>query len=63
VGLPHTLFEADIAGAGGLGGYDVSRDGERFLVVKHSGTVQDELAVVLGWTATFRQPAGAEVKR
>ncbi len=49
VSVPQELFEMPFAQGGGLGGtyYDVSPDGERFLVVSDRSTT--EFTVILNW--------------
>jgi len=62
-GRPRLLFEGDIAGGPATPGYDVSANGQRFLVVRgRGGSGADELAVVLNWPEDIRRAASAGKK-
>lgn len=58
IGTPHVLFEAPVdnpatAFAGSY--YDVSADGQRFLVSRVTGNDSDSIAVVLNWTGLLTE--------
>jgi len=57
-GVPHVLFDGAFApGQPGLPGYDVSVDGQRFLMIKAGDTeaVQRPIHVVLNWFDELRR--------
>jgi serine/threonine-protein kinase len=61
-GRPSRVLEdASYSGGGGRGGgrtYDVSPDGQRFLMVKSSGAISaPELVVVMNWFEELRRLA------
>lgn len=62
-GAPARLFEGHyyFGGASSLGRtYDVSRDGQRFLMIKQDAARATSLAVVLNWTEELRRLAPAK---
>jgi Tol biopolymer transport system component len=51
-GVPHQLFRI----AGGITGYDIQPDGQRFLIVTPSTTLPDNpITVVMNWWAELKQ--------
>jgi len=56
--LPRVLFEGDYVGAGGRS-YDVSPDGQRFLLLKSSAdpSRQTQLNVVTNWFEEVKRKA------
>jgi len=62
LGAPITLFRGDYVGganAQSLGGYDVTPDGERFLMVRRvPGTDARSIAVVTNWIQELEQEVG-----
>jgi serine/threonine-protein kinase len=57
VGTPHQLFAGNYALGGTRVGYDVARDGRRFLVIKRSGAKVDpsRFNVVLNWQEELKR--------
>jgi len=56
VGVPHRLFQLKTEFPTDLAAYDVSPDGQRFLVlIRHRDTQDAPITVVLNWWAELRQ--------
>ena len=54
-GVPHALFQAQLAGLNGAQSYDVSADGQRFLIASQApNTVDAPITVVLNWWAGLK---------
>lgn len=59
-GVPRYLFEGPyVLEVAGNANYDVSPDGEKFLMVRQEASSPDRLHVVLGWNALLARRAGA----
>jgi serine/threonine-protein kinase len=58
-GTPRPLFgdvyDRDTGGVGGIANYDVTADGERFVMVRRDASAQAELVVVLNWAEELRR--------
>jgi serine/threonine-protein kinase len=58
-GTPRPLFadtyERDGGGGGGIANYDVTPDGERFVMVRRDAPTQGEVVVVLNWVEELRR--------
>ncbi|MEX0880601.1 MAG: hypothetical protein WD451_12860 [Thermoanaerobaculia bacterium] len=59
-GKPRPLFEGNYAmgPVAGFTNYDVTRDGQRFLMVKSEGSAPTQLNVVLNWFEELKRRAG-----
>ena len=49
VGRPVVLFEGKFDRGGGVAGYDVSADGQTFIMTRSEHTPRTEIRVVIGW--------------
>jgi Tol biopolymer transport system component len=59
-GKPRMLFEGPyVPSPRSLADYDVSSDGQRFLMLKNAEQKPGEISVVLNWTAELKQKASA----
>jgi serine/threonine protein kinase/Tol biopolymer transport system component len=57
---PKLLFEKHYATYNTMPAYDVTPDGQRFLLAKTSGQAPEEINVVLNWSADLKQKAPAQ---
>jgi eukaryotic-like serine/threonine-protein kinase len=57
---PKLLFERHYATYNTMPAYDVTPDGQRFLLAKTGGQAPEEINVVLNWAADLKQKAPAE---
>lgn len=59
-GKPEMLFEGSyVPSPRSLADYDVSPDGQRFLMLKNAEQRPGEISVVLNWTEELKQQAPA----
>jgi hypothetical protein len=58
-GAPKVLFEGHFTPYQTEPSFDVTSDGQRFLVANPTGTARAEISVVLIWTDELKQKAGA----
>jgi hypothetical protein len=54
-GTPSVLFALDPVAAGVCSGYEVSADGQRFLVRSPLARSASSMTVVLNWTAALKK--------
>jgi Tol biopolymer transport system component len=54
LGKPKLLFEKDVDSGGGSGGFDVTPDGQRFLVTREIHPQKKEIVVMIGWQQQIR---------